>query len=61
MQPPIGQQGEDCRVLPGHPGRPDALERRLLGQLQLGDAVREHGWMPRRSVQPPVVDFSEVR
>jgi len=60
MQVAFGHGSENCGKLPCRACHADALERRLLGEVQHVHAVGEHRRVGRRQVEPAFLDFSEV-
>ena len=56
----FGQRLEQNRELPGGPGCTDPLARLVLRESEIADAIGVHGRIPRRQVQPPLVELGEV-
>ncbi len=60
-QAAVRERVENSRAMPCRTGGLDALGRRVLGQVQLADAVGEHGGIGRRQVQLAGVELGDVR
>ena len=60
MQATVGNRGEDLWKLPRDSCRVDPLEGGLLGEVKLADAVRMHGRVPSRCVQPACIDLRKM-
>ena len=61
VQAAVGHSAKDRRETARCPCGVDTLERRLFGELELMDAVREHRRMRRRRVELAGVELSNMR
>jgi len=60
MQPAFRHRSEDSREAPRHPRRLKALGRRVLGEMQLPDAVGKHRRVAGRQVELARIDLGDV-
>ncbi len=60
VKPAIGERRKDRRETQGRACGPDALERGLLRQTQMVNAVLIHGWVSSRRVEPPLIDLGDM-
>jgi hypothetical protein len=61
LKPAIRDGREELRKPPCRPCCLDSLERRILRQTQIRDAIRVHRGIASRSIQTPDVDLGDVR
>jgi hypothetical protein len=60
VQPPVGQSVEQVREAPGDPRRLDPFVGRVLGHVQLTDAIGIHGGIRRREIQLARVHLGDM-
>ena len=60
VEPPVGEHGEEDRVLARRPGGGDAQVGFGLGEVEPLGAVGEHGRRGLAGVEPACVDFADV-
>ena len=61
VQPAVGQRHEDRRVLPGNARRRDVPVGRVLGEVQLAEAVGVHRVVAGRPEELALVDLGDAR